>query len=155
MILSLYKPTIWFFKFRCNSARLSQRAAWIDRSGRRQNDFACECSKDSTCHNSADTNKCNCDATPPVHNWLQDTVRITRNDMLPITGFDYGLLRGKANFTVGNLVCKGLCNKRNIQNNRHGRYYHRNSIYDYDTVCDLTWNISLAIANLHLYFLAT
>ena len=143
MILSLYKPIFSLFKFQCNSARLSQRAAWIDRSGRRQNDFACECSKDSTCHNSADTNQCNCDATPPVHNWLQDTVRITRNDLLPITGFDYGLLRGKAHFTVGNLVCKGLCNNRNIQNDRRhmavtGRYNDRRSIYDYDTVCDLT-----------------
>ena len=83
----------------------------------------------------------------PVQNWLQDTVRITRNDMLPITGFDYGLLRGKANITVGNLVCKGLCNNRNIQKNiRHSRYNdpspsrynERHSIYDYDTVCDLT-----------------
>ena len=146
VIFSPYKPILWFFKFRCNSARLSQRAAWMDQRGSRHNDFACECSKDSTCHNSADNNKCNCDATPPVQDWLQDTVRITRNDLLPITGFDYGLLRGKANFTVGNLVCKGLCNNRNIQNIRHSRYNdpspsrynERHSIYDYDTVCDLT-----------------
>ena len=127
-------------KFGCNSARLSQRAAWTDQSGRRQNTFECECSKDSTCHNSADKNQCNCDATPSVQNWQQDTVRIIRNDMLPITGFDYGLLRGKANFTVGNLVCKGLCkNKRNIPNNRYGlQNYGRRGIYYYDTVCDLT-----------------
>ena len=131
----------------------------MDQRGSRHNDFACECSKDSTCHNSADNNKCNCDATPPVQDWLQDTVRITRNDMLPITGFDYGLLRGKANITVGNLVCKGLCNNRNIQKNiRHSRYNdpspsrynERHSIYDYDTVCDLTRNISLAITQLQL-----
>ena len=72
--------------------------------------------------------------------------KINRSILLPITGFDYGLLRGKANFTVGNLVCKGLCNNRNIQNIRHSRYNdpspsrynERHSLYDYDTVCDLT-----------------
>ena len=50
---------------------------------------------------------CNCDAQPSVNLWLKDVVKITNRTLLPITGFKYDFLRGKANLTVGKLYCKG------------------------------------------------
>ena len=57
---------------------------------------------------SSEEPSCNCDATPPVLDWLHDVGKITNRTLLPITGFKYGYLRGKANITIGNLFCKGV-----------------------------------------------
>jgi len=54
-----------------------------------------------------ENNSCSCDALPSVHSWLNDTVKITTKHALPITEFRYGFLRNKANFTIGQLFCKG------------------------------------------------
>ena len=54
-----------------------------------------------------ENNSCSCDALPSVHDWLNDTVKITSKHSLPITEFRYGFLRNMANFTIGKLFCKG------------------------------------------------
>ena len=82
-------------------------ASWVDRNGNDQAILECKCSKEGNCHSSTESTACNCDATPSVQDWLQDTVNIVDRKKLPITGFKYGFLRGKANVTIGKLFCKG------------------------------------------------
>ena len=82
-------------------------AAWVDSNGRDQLEFNCTCSKEGNCHHSVVQNFCNCDATPSVSDWLEDTGIITNRSLLPITEFTYGFLRGMANVTIGALRCKG------------------------------------------------
>ena len=60
-------------------------------------------------------NLCNCDAMPPVQRWMKDTGVFTNSTLLPITGFKYGYLRGAANVTVGNLICKGAVNVDSVK----------------------------------------
>ena len=83
-------------------------ASWIDIDGKEQSDFQCSCAKQGTCQESANEQSCNCDATPPVLNWLSDVGVIENRTLLPITGFKYGFLRGEANITIGNVFCKGI-----------------------------------------------
>ena len=82
-------------------------ASWIDANGNAQNIIECKCSKEKNCHPSIESSVCNCDAVPTVNAWLEDTVSIKDRKKLPIKGFKYGFLRGKANLTIGKLFCKG------------------------------------------------
>ena len=82
-------------------------ASWVDSQGNDQNITECKCLKEANCHPSAELTVCNCDSTPTVHDWLEDTVTIVNRKNLPIRGFKYGFLRGKANITIGKLFCKG------------------------------------------------
>ena len=50
---------------------------------------------------------CNCDAVPSVQEWLKDTITIRDKELLPITAIQYQFLRGKAQLSVGELVCNG------------------------------------------------
>ena len=79
----------------------------IDGSGQEIDNLECACSKQANCHPSTENIVCNCDATPSVQDWLQDTINITDPEKLPIRGFNYGYLRGKAKFNIGKLFCKG------------------------------------------------
>ena len=81
---------------------------WVDINGDDQTNFQCTCGKEGNCQPSAEEHSWNCDATPPVLDWLSDIGEITNKSLLPITGFKYGFLRGKANITIGNLVCRGV-----------------------------------------------
>ena len=83
-------------------------ASWVDINGDDQTNFQCSCGKEGNCQPSAEEHSCNCDTTPPVLDWLSDIGEITNKSLLPITGFKYGFLRGKANITIGNLVCRGV-----------------------------------------------
>ena len=117
-----------------------QVASWVDSTNQRKSNLRCTCSKEGSCHASASVRYCNCDATPSVQGWLNDTVRIDYPDQttnrnrynyhsyhkydddpnkLPIMGFNYGFLRGMANFTIGNLICNGTCTDRR---DRYGVY---------------------------------
>ena len=87
---------------------LKQVASWLDINGNDQTNFQCSCGKQGNCQHSAGERSCNCDATPPILGWLSDIGEITNRSLLPITGFRYGFLRGKANITIGNLVCQGI-----------------------------------------------
>ena len=87
---------------------LKQLASWIDIDGNDQGDFQCACATQGNCQQSAEEQFCNCDATPPVLDWLVDHGKITNRSLLPITGFKYGFLRGKANITIGSLFCSGV-----------------------------------------------
>ena len=83
-------------------------ASWVDIEGLEQNDFQCSCAEQGNCQESAEEQTCNCDASPPVLDWLVHVGTIKNRTLLPITGFKYGYLRGKANITIGNLFCKGI-----------------------------------------------
>ena len=84
---------------------------------RQHNNFNCSCSAEQNCHDSYDRgNRCHCDATPAVLTWLNDTIVITNQELLPITGFRYGFLRGMANFTIGNLICQGINGNFTLEN---------------------------------------
>ena len=67
----------------------------------------CECQKQNNCHASTERNVCNCDASPSVLGWQEDKIIITNRTILPIIGFKYGFLRGRAKFSIGKLFCKG------------------------------------------------
>ena len=82
-------------------------SSWVDGHGQEQSEIECTCSRQSNCHASTSRTVCNCDATPYVQDWLQDTVNITDKQKLPITGFRYGFLRGLGNITISPLFCKG------------------------------------------------
>ena len=87
---------------------LKKLASWIDIDGNEQSDFQCACAIRGNCQQSAEERFCNCDATPPVLEWLSDVGKITNRTLLPITGFKYGFLRGNASITIGSLFCKGV-----------------------------------------------
>ena len=95
-------------RFDCYVTHLKHVASWIDINGHEQTNFECSCAKQGTCQQSAQEQSCNCDASPPVLDWMTDIGKITNRTLLPITGFKYGFLRGKANITIGNLHCKGV-----------------------------------------------
>ena len=85
-------------------------ATWIDSNGHEQSDFECSCGIQGDCHESAVPQLCNCDASPPVLKWMEDTGVIKDKNLLPILGFRYGFMRGNATITIGNLVCEGISN---------------------------------------------
>ena len=100
--------------FDCFSAPLVKFAAWVDKSGNHHTIERCSCFDEGNCHTSATKNNCNCDSMPSVHSILQDKIRINNQSLLPITGFKYGFLRGRANFTIGKLFCRGMIVPFNI-----------------------------------------
>ena len=94
-------------QFDCYRAPINTVSSWVDGTGQQQSQVECECSKQENCHPSAEYNVCNCDTQPSYPGWLQDTVKITDKAKLPITGYNYGYLRGEAKVTIGKLFCQG------------------------------------------------
>ena len=102
-------------QFGCYGAAL-RHGSWIDRNGEEQVIAKCECSKQGNCHYSTENESfCNCNARPLVQDWLEDVVKVTNRTLLPVKGFQYGYMRGKANVTIGKLFCKGGENPLNIE----------------------------------------